>query len=229
MQRKIRITARDGHVCDAWRADPTGQAKGGVVVLHAVYGLTGHMGDVCARWAEMGYAAIAPALFDRQQRGVVHPYSRAGADAGIASYEALTEAQILADVAACRDALAPLRVAISGFCTGGTWAWRAASVLPFDAQVNFYGSHVPAHLELPQPAPTLMHYGDCDPIMPMAKVQSIMARHPEVDVRIYAGAGHAFCNPEQASYDAVAAEGAWARSAAFLDHHLGGTRDVPGP
>ena len=64
-----------------------------VVILHAVYGLTDHIGDVCARWAQAGYAAVAPALYDRHGRGVVHPYSRTGADAGIASYEALTEAQ----------------------------------------------------------------------------------------------------------------------------------------
>ena len=37
-------------------------AKGGIVILHAVYGLTDHMGDVCDAFAAPGYAAIAPAL-----------------------------------------------------------------------------------------------------------------------------------------------------------------------
>ncbi|MDB5509742.1 MAG: dienelactone hydrolase family protein [Hyphomicrobiales bacterium] len=222
MQRRIEIRAADGHMFEAWRADPSGAAKGGVVVLHAVYGLTDHIGDVCARWAQAGYAAVAPALYDRRGRGVVHSYSRAGADAGIASYEALTQAEIFADVSACADAVRSAgRVAISGFCTGGTWAWRAAASLPFDAQVNFYGSHVPAHLDLPQPLPTIMHYGDSDPIMPMDKIQSIAARHPDVEICIYPSAGHAFCNPEQATYDASAAEEAWRRSFAFLERHFG--------
>jgi carboxymethylenebutenolidase len=219
-RKRITIEAADGHKFGAWRSDPAGAVKGGIVVLHAVYGLTDHLGDVCDRWASEGYAAIAPALFDRSNKGAVHPYSRAGADAGIVDYAALSEDDIFTDIRACAETLRDTGgVAISGFCTGGTWAWRAAAALPFAAQVNFYGSHVPAFIDLVPACPTIMHYGDSDTIMPIDQVRRIAAAHPDVAMHIYPGASHAFYNPEQATPDPVAADLAWRRSVAFMDHN----------
>jgi len=221
-QHKVRLTARDGHRFQAWRADPPDRPKGGIVILHAVYGLTDHMADACAQWAAAGYAAIAPALFDRRHLAgsPVHPYSRAGADAGIADYAALSEQEIFADLTACMEALRPGRVAISGFCTGGTWAWRASAALPFDAQVNFYGSHVPQFPHVEPLCPTIMHYGDSDIIVPLAAVEAIIAAHPNVEVVVYSGGGHAFFNPEQDHFDPAAAQAAWEKSVAFMDRHV---------
>ena len=81
-------------------------------------------------------------------------------------------------------------------------------------------SQIVEALDLSQPLPTILHYGDSDPIMPMDKVERIKARHPGVELCIYPAAGHAFCNPEQATYDATAAQAAWRRSFAFLDRHF---------
>ena len=216
--RKVELTAADGHRFTAWRAEAT-KAKGGIVVLHAVYGLTDHIGDVCTRWAEAGYTAVAPALFDRLGRDLVFPYT-APAEGG-KRYAALTEAQILADItAAAAAAGSPGRVAISGFCSGGTWAWRAGAKLDFPAQVNFYGSDIPALNDLMPRCPTVLHYGDKDTIVPMDRVEAIRARHPEVEMHVYPGAGHAFMNPAQATHNAEAAALCWQRSIAFMDRHV---------
>ncbi len=226
-KRTIELAAADGHRFTAWRSDPDGPAKGGIVVLHAVFGLTPHMGDVCARWADAGYSAIAPALFDRHRRDLIHPYTADGVAAGAKSYADLTEAQIMADIAASAAAAAPPgRVAMSGFCTGGSWSWKAAATLDFAAQVNFYGSHIftPDYIDLEPRCPTILHYGDADPVVPMAEVRKIGGRHPSVDLRIYPGAVHAFENPDQASYNAAAADQAWQRSIAFMDRHVGTTK-----
>ena len=205
-----------------------GPAKGGIVVLHAVYGLTDHIGDVCAKWADAGYAAVAPALYDRHKANVVHPYSRAGADAGIESYAALTEGDIFGFIKACVRSLGDVGgVALSGFCTGGTWCWRACAALQLTAQVNFYGSHVPAFIDLQPRCPTIMHYGDSDTIVPLAEVQRIKARHPECDVHIYPGGGHAFFNPEQVTHNGSAAALAWERSLAFMHKHVASNRHPP--
>jgi carboxymethylenebutenolidase len=218
MSRKITLTANDDHALTAWRADPESEAKGGVVVLHAVFGLADHMGDVCDAFARDGYAAIAPALYDRVGAGIVHPYTRDGVAAGQKSYAAPGRDAILADVEAAASALRAIgKVAISGFCTGGTWAWEAAAALDFDASVNFYGSHVPARLDIQPNCPTIMHYGDSDIIVPMADVERIRAANPDVTVHVYPGGQHAFFNPAQPSYHADAASLAFARSIAFLD------------
>ena len=225
MSQKISLTSEDGHTFDAWRSDPDEPAKGGVVVLHAVYGLTDHMGDVCDGWAGDGYAAIAPALYDRVERNIVHPYGEEGAEAGRHSYGALTKEQILADVTACAAALRPAGpVAISGYCTGGTWAWISAATLDFDAHVNFYGSHVPSRLDYTPKCPTIMHYGDNDRIVPMEDVGKIRDARPEVTIFIYPNGQHAFFNPAQGSYDGDAAALAWQRSIEFLDRQFGGGR-----
>jgi carboxymethylenebutenolidase len=219
---KTILNTADGHRLAAWRADPQGPPKGGVVVLHAVYGATAHMGDVCARWAAAGYVAVAPALFDRLGPDIVYPYDQAAE--GVKRYAALTQAQIFADIqASVAAAGAAGQVAISGFCTGGTWAWRAAAAMDFPAQVNFYGSHIPAFLDLVPRCPTILHYGDSDPIVPMADVANIRARHPALELHVYAGAGHAFENVEQATYSVTAGDLAWQRSIAFLDKIVGKT------
>lgn len=218
---RIELTAADGHRLTAWSARPAGVARGGVVVLHAVYGATPHMGDVCARWAAAGYHGIAPALFDRLGRDIVHPYDRP--NDGIASYAALTDTQIYADIEAATVAAGALgKVAISGFCTGGSWAWRASARMRFPAQVNFYGSHIPALLDLVPLCPTILHYGEQDLLAPPQAIADIRARHPAVQLHLYPRAAHAFENVDQASHDAAAADLAWQRSIAFMDQHVAG-------
>ena len=65
MGTKLILTAADGHTLGAYRADPAEPARGGVVVLQEIFGVNGHIRDVCDRFAREGYAAIAPALYDR--------------------------------------------------------------------------------------------------------------------------------------------------------------------
>ena len=216
---KIELTAADGHRLSAWSARPAGNPKGGIVVLHAVYGATTHMGDVCARWAAAGYRAIAPALFDRLGRDIVHPYDRP--NDGIQSYGALGEDQIHADIQAAAAAAGPTgRVAISGFCTGGSWAWRAAAKFHFPAQVNFYGSHIPALSTWCRSVRRSCTTARWICWRPRRRSSDIRARHPAVELHVYPGAGHAFENVEQASYDAAAADLAWQRSIEFMDRHV---------
>ena len=218
---KIWLTSRDGHRYAAWFGAPSGTPKGGILILHSIFGMTSHLADVCTRWAAEGYAAIAPALFDRTEGPNVFAYDRPGADAGVAAYDALTQDQVFADIQSAQDHLRPFgRVAISGFCTGGSWAWRAAAAMPFDAQVNFYGSHISQFMGLQQRCPTLLHYGDHDHIMPLDAVEEIQRQHPDVDVRIYRDVGHAFFNPDQATYHADAAATAWTSSLEFMQRHI---------
>jgi carboxymethylenebutenolidase len=217
--RRVQIVAEDGHRLTGWKSEPAAEPRGGVVVLHAVYGLTDRMRAVCERWAAAGYTAVAPALFDRIGPDIVHPYQTPGE--GTKSYNMLTPEQIFMDIRAAALTAGGLdRTAISGFCTGGTWAWKAAAAMDFPAQVNFYGSAIPALLDLTPRCPSILHYGDTDHIVTVAQVEAIRARHPELELHVYPGAGHAFENPDQANFNAGAAALAWQRSIAFMDHHL---------
>jgi len=71
----ISLTASDGHRLGAYRADPAGTPQGGVVVVQEIFGVNHHIRAVCDRLAAAGYAAMAPALFDRQVRDFQSGYS----------------------------------------------------------------------------------------------------------------------------------------------------------
>ena len=68
MGTTIQITALDGNTFNAYRADPEASPKGAVVVVQEIFGVNGHIRSVVDGYAEKGYVAIAPALFDRVER-----------------------------------------------------------------------------------------------------------------------------------------------------------------
>ena len=81
----LQLRAADGHTFPAYVAKPEGRTgRGAVVVIQEIFGVTGHIERVAEQCAAQGYLAIAPALFDRQQRGVNLPYDDDGAAKGIA-------------------------------------------------------------------------------------------------------------------------------------------------
>ena len=65
MGKDLTLTASDGFKVGAYRADPAATPKKGVVVIQEIFGVNRHIRNVCERLAGEGYAAVAPALFDR--------------------------------------------------------------------------------------------------------------------------------------------------------------------
>ncbi len=65
MTHMIKIEAEDGHTLEAAVAGDPDTARGGVVVLQEIFGLNEHIRDLPRRFAEAGYYAVAPAMFDR--------------------------------------------------------------------------------------------------------------------------------------------------------------------
>jgi carboxymethylenebutenolidase len=226
MAASVTLKAADGHEFTAWRADPSGAARGGVVVLHAIYGLTSHIADVCDRLAEAGFAAIAPAFLDRIGRGITLPYDAEGVRVGRGLRGNLSEISLFADIAAAAAGLEG-RVAALGFCTGGSWAWIAAAMPGFDAAVIYYGSDVAARRHYTPICPVMAHYGDADHVVPMADIALIEAAHPKLELFVYRGAGHGFFNPDQPGHDETAAARSWQRSVEFLSRHLAGGKPAP--
>ena len=77
MNQTIKLKTSDGVIIDAYRAEPAGKPKGGIVVLQEVFGVNAHIRRVADGFAGEGYLAIAPALFDRAKPGV-EPRLRSG-------------------------------------------------------------------------------------------------------------------------------------------------------
>ena len=75
MGMPLTLVAADSHKLGAYRADPAGKPKGGVVVIQEIFGVNHHIRAVCDRVAEAGYVALAPALFDRTVRDFQSGYT----------------------------------------------------------------------------------------------------------------------------------------------------------
>ena len=121
MGKQFTLTAADKHRLGAYRADPQGPAKGGIVVIQEIFGVNHHIRAVCDRLASEGYAAVAPALFDRMEPNFECGYTPdeiANARKFVANPDF---GAMLRDTQAAIDELKKEGpVAILGFCLGGT-------------------------------------------------------------------------------------------------------------
>jgi carboxymethylenebutenolidase len=121
MGTTINLSAADGFRISAYRADPVAKPRGGLVVAQEIFGVNSHIRSVCDGYAADGYCVIAPALFDRYERGIDIGYTPADKARGRELKAKATSDAALLDVAAARDALAGSgKVGIAGYCWGGT-------------------------------------------------------------------------------------------------------------
>lgn len=220
MGTTIRLTAADGHELDAYVAEPRGRSVGGLVVVQEIFGVTKHIERVADRYAEQGYRAVAPAMFDRIRRGITLEYS--AIQDGLAFMRELQWPNTLVDVAAAVEAARSAdKVAVVGYCWGGTVAHVAASDLDLDAAVSYYGGGVAKLLDKQPQCPILYHFGDQDHSIPMTDVDKIRSAYPSSTVHVYTGAQHGFNCDERASYSEADAQLAFERSLAFLREQFG--------
>jgi carboxymethylenebutenolidase len=211
MGETISITsvAADRFAFPAYHGAPTGERKGGVIVIQEIFGIDEHVKRDVDRWAALGYEALAPALYERREPGFTAHHDEAGIKAGIGHAMGTPREQVLADIAACRDYLKDRgKVCIVGYCYGGSYAWIAAGeVGGLAAASSYYGSMVQANATLKPMCPTIVHLGRLDAGIPADAVKAaVAAANPEVPVHIYEDAGHAFNNEDPGRHAAASAE-----------------------
>ncbi len=223
MGRDIVIQGPPGPI-DAWRADPPDQAaaRGGIVVLQEIFGVNEHIRSVADGYAAAGYVALAPSLFDPVARHVELDYDEAGFARGRELVGALGTDRAVAIVQAAADALRAegLRVAVVGFCWGGSIAFLANTRLGLPA-VSYYGARTVPFLAEPLRAPMLFHFGGDDASTPPDDIQAHRDAHPEAELHVYPGAGHAFNRDvDPRHFHAASAALARKRTLAFLESAL---------
>src|ERR1700736_1525367 len=131
MGEHITLKAGDGFELGAWRADPAGAPRGGIVVIQEIMGVNHHIRAVADLYASHGYLAIAPALFDRAEPGFEVGYDGPSIHRGMALAGKLDREKMVVDVAAAiASAKSAGKVGIVGYCLGGTVAYLAACRLP---------------------------------------------------------------------------------------------------
>lgn len=188
-----------------------------VLVIHEIFGLTDWVRGVCDQLAEAGYIACAPDLLSGQN---VSP----GDDTRRAISE-LPPAQVTADLNATAKYLTELpaangKLAVAGFCWGGSQAFRYAAENPaLTAAFVFYGSAPEdAALLAKINAPVYGFYGENDARVTTtvpATESAMKAAGKRFEPVIYRDAGHGFMRtgeaPDATPANRDARKAAWTR------------------
>jgi carboxymethylenebutenolidase len=132
-----------------------------------------------------------------------------------------TLADIDASVAAVKSAG---KVAVIGYCWGGSLAWFAAARLAGIAcAVGYYGGMIAASLAEKPRCPVMLHFGERDRGIPMSDVAKIKDSVDPALVQIftYPGSGHAFNRAGNTAWHEASAALARDRTLEFLREHVG--------
>lgn len=222
MGKNIELKASDGHTFAAYQAAPTGAPRGGILVVQEAFGVNKHIRRMADTYAGEGYLAIAPALYDRVERGVEVGYTGADREKGIECMQKSDFDNTMKDVAATVKALSEAgKVGITGWCWGGSVSWLAACrVDGLACSVPYYGGRIPDfHTEKPK-CPVIFHWGETDASIPMDKVRMVEKAHPDIPSHVY-GSGHGFNCEDRDSYHEADAKLAHKRTLEFFAQHVG--------
>jgi carboxymethylenebutenolidase len=232
----------------AYYTYPEGEAKvPGIILIHEIWGLVDHIRDVANRFRSIGYAVLAPDLFMGMDfvgkvdppllKELADPATRDEAQKKFRAILAPTRSpefstETLDKLQACFDFLAldqrtNGRIAVVGFCFGGTFSFALATKEPrLKAAVPFYG-RAPEPLEgvARIQCPVLAFYGERDTALveplPLL-VEAMRENGKNFEHVVYPRTGHAFFNDTNANmYNKDAAEDAWRKTSQFLRKHLG--------
>jgi carboxymethylenebutenolidase len=212
----------------------------GVVLGAEAYGVNEFIVEVGERLVARGYAVLVPDYYDGDgptDREAYDDFTEVIECIGRLDFTRATRALVRGvDQLRRTPDVDPGRIAVWGYCTGGTLAWLtacqrdvAAAVLFFPSQPTFaeLTPNTPVHpvdLLWMLDAPTLIIYGDEDEVMPPEALADLRARIDRwsvpAEVRTYPGAGHAFTVPRGPLQRADAAAAATRDAEEFLDRAL---------
>ncbi|AFY35208.1 dienelactone hydrolase family protein [Calothrix sp. PCC 7507] len=222
----------------AYLAQP--QASGlypAVVVLQEIFGVNVHIREVTERIAQLGYVAIAPALFQRQAPGFETGYTPEDIETGRSYAMQTTASELLSDISLTIDYLKSLPqvkkegFGCIGFCFGGHVAYLAATLPDIKATASFYGAGITTRTP-GGGAPTVTRtneiqgvlyafFGTEDASIPLEQVDEIEAalEKYKISQRVfrYDGADHGFFCNHRASYNSIAAADAWEQVKQLFD------------
>ena len=215
-----------GRSLHAYVAYPQSSRKSGaVVVIHENRGLTDWVRTVADQLAEKGYIAIAPDMLSGSAPGGGRTKDFPSEDAAREAISKLPREQVLADLIASANYVRALpsangKLAVGGFCWGGSRSWDAANTVDgLTASFVFYGTGPSTDAAVTGiDAPVYGFYGGDDARVNATIETSgaLMEKHGKrFEPVIYPGAGHAFMRlgemPDASEANRKARDEAWVR------------------
>jgi len=220
----VEFTSNGGKV-NGYLAIPEKGTGPGVIVIQEWWGLVDHIKDVCDRFANEGYVAVAPDLYHGQS--TQSPDEAGKLMMALRIDEAEKDLRGAIQYLLDHEATTGTKAGVIGFCMGGALSLYAASKNPqVGACVVFYGIHPNVKPDLPSlQAPVLGIYAERDQNVPPESVRELERQLKElgksVEIHIYPDTDHAFFNDQRPDvYNPKAAEDAWRRVIQFFATHL---------
>lgn len=224
----IELTSEDGHNFSAYRAEPSGEPKGAVVVLQDFSGVSAHIQKEVDGFAALGYVAIAPALFDREKKSVDFGFDESGLNEGEKLAQSVPLETALQDIQAAVDSVKSAgKVALVGFSWGGYLAYLSANSLRDVAcAIGYSASELSQEHPTKRKIPTLLHFPENDPTFPVEDIIQFRAARPDISAFSYPEVGHDFNFDEAKTFNAEAAQAARERTLFWISQFVEGQPPV---
>jgi len=206
---------------NGYKATPDGKARGGVLVLHAWWGLNDATKSFCSRLARSGFVAFAPDLYHGKVTDTIAGAEelRDALDADRAKTEIVQAAQFMVE----RTAPKENGLAVIGFSLGAYFALDLSVTHPqlVNSVVVFYGTG-PRDFSSSK-ASYLGHFAASDQFEPQSEVdaleEALRSAGRPADFYKYPGTGHWFFEPDRKdAYNEAEANLAWDRTIKFLKY-----------
>lgn len=211
-----------GKSAEGYLAQPVGNPNApALVLIQEWWGLNAHIEDLAQRYARDGYLVAAVDLYDGKV--TKDPTEASALMSGLDPQYALEK--LGTTIAYLRNQPNVTAVGITGFCMGGVYTLLAACHNQVEAAAPFYG--MPDDLTVLEKlsCPVLFIGGEKDQWITVEKMNKLDAAlkqyGKQAEVKIYAGADHAFFNDTRPEvYSAADAADAWQSVLAFFAQHL---------
>lgn len=228
MSEWLKLKAPDGHELGAYIARPAEEPIGALVLVQEIFGINAHIRSVADGYAKDGFVVVAPALFDRYERGVELAYQGEDANRAGEFWKKLNPETALLDIAAAYGVARSTGkgIGVLGFCFGGLMSWLTATrgetlKMQPSCCVGYYPGGIGKYAREEPSCPVLLHFGAKDTHIGADQIDAVRSAHPEVEIYVYEGAGHAFNrDADPNTYRSDSAKLARERTLKFLKTHV---------
>ena len=199
---------------------PKTTPRGGILALHAWWGLNDFFKDFCKRLASEGYLVLAPDLYNGM---IARDIPEAEKLSGKLKREPASRQIIEAFNQLQEETGKPL--GLIGFSLGAYWSLWLVEEKPKDiaATVLFYGARGGKYEKTK--STFLGHFAETDPFVAASgrkKLEkTLKSKGRETTFHVYPDTGHWFFENDRPEYRAEPAELAWQRTLEFLKTYLG--------
>jgi carboxymethylenebutenolidase len=239
-ERAETVRLADGAAMRALLTLPDGEGPADgwplILAIHDAFGFSDDIRRIARRFAENGYAALAPAVYDGAGAPllcVVRTFRDLQAGKGPA-FERIEAARAHA---AALPEIDGDRLGITGFCMGGGFAIFFAARGGLKVCAPYYGNTPSSADELRKVCPVVAGFGALDKQFAVEGErleQHLSELGVPHDIKIYPDVGHSYMNdfgdgimaavmrrtPMHAGYDEQASEDSWRRMLGFFAEHL---------